>query len=168
MIRQLSVSGTFSQKYVFPLAWIVVAGGFNLLLWFGDRVFAGFGPAPLGMKITSFLLLLAPLIFARGLYRLKRVRMADDGLLISDFRRQVFVPFAEIASVSPHDKIDPSQPIEVRFRTPTEFGDVITFVPLTRFGFPPRLDPAVDEFRAHVERARTLPMRGWRADCSSS
>jgi hypothetical protein len=63
---------------------------------------------------------------------------------------------------------DPSQPIEVRFRTPTGFGDVITFVPRTRFGFPPRLDPTVDEFRAHVERVQTKPMRGFRVDrCAS-
>jgi hypothetical protein len=151
MIRTISASGTFAQKYVLPLIWVGVAGGLNALMWIGHA----FAPPPtLGARAAMLLLLLGPLVFLPGLRRLKRVRMSDDGLLISNYVREIFVPFGEIESVSSHTKVYPFQPIEVRFRTPTAFGERIRFVPRPRHGFMPWLAPAVQELRDRVDAAR--------------
>jgi hypothetical protein len=82
----------------------------------------------------------------------KRVRMSDEGLLISDPQREIFVPFSEIARAV-QAPVEPNAYVEVIFRTPTEFGDKIRFVPRPRYGFLPWLDPAVHEFLRRVNRA---------------
>jgi hypothetical protein len=81
----------------------------------------------------------------------KRVRMSDDGLLISDPQREIFVPFSAIARAV-RAPIEPNEYVEVIFRTPTEFGEKIRFVPRPRYGFLPWLDPAVHNFLHRVNK----------------
>lgn len=151
MIRTLSAPGPFVGKYVFLALWFCILGGINLLIWSGQMSDAQGGPPPLAAKIAFLAMWLLPPVVAAWLTRLlKRVRMSDEGLLISDGRREVFVPFSAIESVSPHSKVEPFQPIEIRFRAPIEFGDRIQFVPRVRYGFFPWLDPAVREFRKRI------------------
>ena len=151
MIRTLSAPGTFVQKYVFLVLWFCILGGINVLLW-KDKLFDRHGgPPSLEAKVAFLTMWLAPPLAAIWLTRLlKRVRMSDEGLLISDCRREILVPFSAIESVSPHSKVEPFQPVEIRFRVPTEFGDRIQFVPRSRYGFLPWPDPALSELRERV------------------
>jgi hypothetical protein len=110
------------------------------------------GPPSLGAKLFFLAFWLLPLFFVAWVTRLdKRVRMSDEGLLISDGRGEIFVPFAAIKSAS-RAPIEPNAYVEVTFRTPTAFGDRIRFVPRPRRGFLPWLDPAVHEFLARVNK----------------
>jgi hypothetical protein len=151
MIRTLSAPGTFAEKYVFLALWFGILGGINVLIWSGQMSDAQGAPPSLATKVVFLVMWLVPPLVAAWLTRLlKRVRMSDEGLLISDSRREIFVPFAAIASVSPHSKVEPFQPVEIRFRAPTEFGERIQFVPRVRHGLLPWLDPAVSELRERV------------------
>jgi hypothetical protein len=113
MIRTLSAPGTFVQKYVFLVLWFCILGGINVLLW-TDKLFDRHGgPPSLEAKVAFLAMWLAPPLVAIWLTRLlKRVRMSDEGLLISDYRREALVPFSAIASVSPPSKVEPFQPVE--------------------------------------------------------
>jgi hypothetical protein len=108
MIRTLSAPGTFVQKYVFLVLWFCILGGINVLLW-TDKLFDRHGgPPSLEAKVAFLAMWLAPPLVAIWLTRLlKRVRMSDEGLLISDRRREALVPFSAIASVSPPSKVEP-------------------------------------------------------------
>jgi hypothetical protein len=151
MIRTLSAPGTFVQKYVFLVLWFCILGGINVLMWSGQLFDQHGGPPSLEAKVAFLAMWLAPPLVATWLTRLlKRVRMSDEGLLISDCRRKILVPFSAIESVSPHSKVEPFQPVEIRFRVPTEFGDRIQFVPRSRYGFLPWPDPALSELRERV------------------
>jgi len=153
MVRTLSASGTFVQKYIFLATWLCLTGGLNVLIWSGRMSAAGGGPPSLGAKLTFLAFWILPPLFILWVMRFyKRVQMSDDGLLISDPREEIFVPFSAIASVS-QPKIEPKAYVEVAFREPTAFGERIRFIPRPRFGFLPSLDPAVCEFLERMKRA---------------
>lgn len=152
MIRTLSASGTFAQKYVFLTLWFCIGGAINFAMWWGE-VFDLTTPPTLGAKISSLVLWLAPMFaIIRFMRPYKHVRMSDNGLFISDPRREIFVPFSAIERAVPAP-IEPNEYVEVIFRAPTEFGDKIRFVPRPRYGFLPWLDPAVNEFLHRVNKA---------------
>jgi hypothetical protein len=160
MIRTLSAPGTFAQRYVFLVLWFCILGGINILMWWGKLFDPHGGPPSPEAKIVFLVIWLVPPLVAAWLTRsLKRVRMSDEGLLISDYRREILVPFSAIESISPHSKVEPFQPVEIRFRAPTEFGDGIQFVPRARYGFLPWPDPALSELRERVSgpEPRTRP-----------
>jgi hypothetical protein len=154
MVRPLSAPGTFVQKYVLVGLCFSVLGALNALIWSGWLLGPNGGPPSLGARVAFLAMWLAFPIAALWISpRLMRVRMSDDGLVISDVRQEVFVPFSAIESMSPRSKIDPFQPIEIKFRTPTEFGDRIRFVPRARCGFLPWLDPALSELRQRLSQS---------------
>ncbi len=145
MIRTLSASGTFTQKYFFVAAWLFVFGDVAFIVLSGGGV-----PSP-GAVTLLIGIFLTPLIVALLLPNPnKQVRMSDDGIFVSDNRREIFIPFARIESAM-------REPMEgaaivVTFMRPTEFGDSIRFVPRPRLGFLPWLDPAVREFMRWVNK----------------
>jgi hypothetical protein len=154
MIRPLSAPGTFVQKYVLVALCFCVFGVVNALLGFGWLLGPDGGLPSLGARVAFLAIWLAVPLAALWLSpRLMRVRMSVNGLLISDVRQEIFVPFSEIESISPQAKDDKFQPIDIRFRTPTVFGDRIRFVPRARYGFLPWIDPAVSELRERVKRS---------------
>jgi hypothetical protein len=163
MIRTLSAPGTFVQKYVFLTVWFYLLGGLNILIWSGKLFDASGGPPPPQAKITFLVFwLVPPLLGAWMMRRHKRVRMADDGLLIADNHREIFVPFSAIESVSQPEieqdgYIEPDGYVEIAFRAPTAFGDRVRFVPRSRFGLLPSPDPAVREFLQRVNNAAARP-----------
>jgi hypothetical protein len=148
VIRQLSAPGTFVQKYVLVALCFCVFGAVNALVWSGRLVGPDGGAPSLGARLAFLAMGGAALAAALWLSpSIKRVRMSDEGLLISDVRQEIFVPFSAIERISPQSKVDPFAPIEIRFRTATVFGDRIRFVPRARYGFLPWLDPAIGELR---------------------
>ncbi|MDB5612199.1 MAG: hypothetical protein JWP25_9099 [Bradyrhizobium sp.] len=102
MIRTLSAPGTFAQRYVFLVLWFCILGGINILMWWGKLFDPHGGPPSPEAKIVFLVIWLVPPLVAAWLTRsLKRVRMSDEGLLISDYRREILVPFSAIESISP-------------------------------------------------------------------
>ena len=76
---------------------------------------------------------------------LKRVRMDDRQLHVSNYVRQVDIPFSAITDVRQNRWLN-SRPITIHFRDVTRFGDKVTFMPKQRIQFW-RIDPVVDELK---------------------
>ncbi len=66
-----------------------------------------------------------------GCVGLKRVRIDAKNLYISNYLRELIVPFSNIAKVTENQRVN-IHPVTIHFRTPTEFGNRIKFMPTTR------------------------------------
>ena len=78
---------------------------------------------------------------------LKRVRMDDRQLYVSNYLREISVPFGEITDVRQNRWLK-SRPITIHFRDATEFGGKATFMPKWRVQWWPwRTDPVVGELK---------------------
>jgi len=67
------------------------------------------------------------LLYTRGM-RLTKVAVSDDGLIVSNFFREIMVPFRDIETVKGSIFLSPDF-IWVSFRRPTELGERIVFMP---------------------------------------
>ena len=76
---------------------------------------------------------------------LKRVRMDERQLYVSNYFREFDVPFSAITNVKQNRWIN-SRPITIYFRDATQFGDRVTFMPKQRIQFW-RIDPVVNELK---------------------
>ena len=63
---------------------------------------------------------------------LKRVRMDSTHLYVSNYFREISIPFNMIADVTENRWLN-YHPVTIHFHTPNEFGQKITFMPTTRF-----------------------------------
>jgi hypothetical protein len=146
--RTLSSASTFWMKFVFPPVWILSFGIVAILLSFGglnDRSNAMPPPqmkfAFLGVWIVGTTLILW---FSAGL---KRVRIDERQLYVSNYIREISVPFSEIIDVRQNRWIN-SRPVTIYFRDATEFGGKATFMPRWRIQLLFwRTDPVVSELR---------------------
>lgn len=136
-MRTISTSLTFVQKVLspifFPLIWVV-------FWWLGywsnyTQIFGLFA-------ITAF-------IGSVGWYYLvgwstKIVRIDDNNLYVSNFRREITIPIADIESVSDLVFSEPRR-VTIKLRRPSEFGSTIVF--LAKYRWYSGLDalPIVDE-----------------------
>lgn len=125
MERTISSRLTPFMKFVFPVLW----GGF----W-GVFTIAEFRrPQPSDLKWMSFVIWVpATLLLARLAMRLRRVRVDDRGLLISDYRQEIHVPFTAIANVTYLRTIKGSQYVTITFRQTTPLGRRAVFLPAGR------------------------------------
>lgn len=154
MPRTLSSGVTFWMKVVFPLLWI---GGFTVgtiasfLEMFRDRV--GEPPPP----AIGLILLLVTILGAAFLYwwcmRLKRVRLDEEALYVSNYLREIRVPLHQVEDVSENRWIN-LHPVFIEFRGETGFGPRIVFMPKIRWFSFFRSHPAVAEIGEAVARAR--------------
>ena len=76
---------------------------------------------------------------------LKRVRMDERHLYVSNYFREISIPFGLITDVRQNRWIN-SRPITIHFRDATQFGDKVTFMPKQRFQFW-SVDPVVNELK---------------------
>lgn len=130
--RTLSHRATFVFKFLLPAVWIPGFGYGTWQIWTepGEVVLNGVkGGATaadqwlfLGVFLagTSLLLWLA--------IRLKRVRLVEDGLEISNYFTTVRVPFRNISAVRQRRFWSP-RTITVQFRIDTPLGSAATFLP---------------------------------------
>jgi len=135
-ISARTISSVFSLvlKVVVPL-WIVLFGVPTVLLWLNMMHGAAGGPVHEG--ITWFFLILwiaGSVFFFLVPMRLKRVRIGENGLYISNYIREISVPFDSIKDVTFNRWIR-GNPITVHFRDATAFGDRIMFLPRPDFDF---------------------------------
>jgi hypothetical protein len=78
---------------------------------------------------------------------LKRVRIDGRQLFVSNFVREIRIPFSAIVDVRQNRWLN-SRPITIYFRDVTEFGDRATFMPKWRIRILFwRIDPVVDELK---------------------
>jgi hypothetical protein len=145
---ELSSGWTFFYKFVFPAVWIPGFGLGTVLLWlvgFHDRNNAS--PPPelkfqsLGMWFVGAAFILW---VASGL---KRVRIDGQHLFVSNYFREIRLPFSSVIDVRQNRWLTPRQ-VTIYFRIATELGDRATFIPKARFRIHFwRIDPVVDELR---------------------
>lgn len=85
------------------------------------------------LEDLSFFVMWASVSFVFGAkaLRLRRVRLDHGGLLISDYRRQIFVPFEDIGEVE-HIVMRRAEEVVLNFRRETALGWSATFVPAGR------------------------------------
>lgn len=132
----LSSRQTFVMKFVFPAFWITIFGFGTVMLWSGAMHGKGGAPPPPEMKYLFLAVWFAGTSFILWLCTpLKRVRVDDRSIHISNYRREISVPLGAIDRVTENRWVN-IHPVTIHFRTPTEFGDRVTFIPKARmFGF---------------------------------
>jgi hypothetical protein len=132
------------MKFVFPAIWILGFGTGTFLLWLGDL-----NPTPPPQMKFAFL---SMWIFGTTFILwtsagLKRVRMDERQLYLSNYVREICVPFGEIIDVRQNRWLN-SRPITIYFRDATEFGGKATFMPKWRIQLLFwRTDPVVGELK---------------------
>jgi len=134
VLRVISSAQTFIVKFILPF---LIVG------------MMAFGAAQGGRAIWPFLF---PLMAAVGVSiywyygRVKKVAVDADGLVVSNFLREIRVPWRDIVEVSGSRWVSTRQ-ITVRFDRDLGFGDSIIFMPKTRILWPGQEHPAAQELR---------------------
>jgi hypothetical protein len=149
MQRRLSSAWTFYFKFVFPVLWM---SGFGTVIAFFDAFDAFHGrngelPPP-AIKFVFLGAWIAGAVFyfwaCRGL---KRVRVDAVHLFVSNYLKEVSIPFGAVREVRQNRWVN-FRPITIYFRDATDFGDRATFIPKRRAAIRFwRVDPIVDELR---------------------
>jgi hypothetical protein len=130
--RVISSAQTFFAKFIVPL--IVVA----MLPIFAFR--SGLWPAFLPFGVVT-----ACVVY--WLYsRLKRVAIDSEGLVISNYLREVRVPWRDIVDVSGSRWVNTRQ-VTVTFDRDLGFGTSIIFMPQIRLLWPGQESPIAKELR---------------------
>ena len=119
--RILSSERTPIAKFLLPGLWIPGFGAATWFTWYDDSA------------LLKWMFLLVWIVGTLVLWRicvlLRQVRIDADNLHVSNFRRQITVPLRSISKVT-ENKFVNVHPITIHFRTRTEFGDSITFMPI--------------------------------------
>ena len=144
----LSSAWTFSAKFIFPVLWISGFGLGAALLWLD--AFHGRNnelPPPV-MKFEFLLMWLAGSSFILwACTGLKRVCVDERQLVVSNYLREICIPFTAVRDVSQNRWLN-IRPITIYFKDVTAFGDRVTFMPKRRIALRFWLDdPLVDELK---------------------
>jgi len=146
--RTLSSALTFSTKFIFPAIWISGFGLATILLWLGrfhDRNNAL--PPPEQKFVFLVVWVLGAIFILWDCVGLKRVRIAERHLEVSNYIRTIFIPFTAIIDVKQNCWVS-SRPITIYLREATEFGDRVAFTPKRRFNIIFwRVDSEVNELK---------------------
>ena len=147
-VERLSSLLTFFYKFIFPTLWL---GGFGLgTVWLVINPPRD-GPHPLMFAAG---LVFGAIVFYRWGFSLKKVRATENGLLVSNYRRETFVAYEQISSSSVREnKFISIRPITVQVRSATAFGSSFVFMPYTAFVLFAD-HPAVTRIRERAEAAR--------------
>ena len=153
MCRTLSSAQTFVMKYVFPIVWIGGFGLGTLGMWLGDFHDSDGEPPPSWMRWQFLIMWIAGAAFIIWFAnRVKRVRVDDQSLYVSNYFSEALIPLTEVADITENRNVRPST-ITIHFRGPTAAGMSVVFIPRTR-RFSQRSHPVIAELRARCERAR--------------
>jgi hypothetical protein len=138
-LRTISSGLTFFMKIIFPAGWIAVFRVGTLLLWIDPD-------AAIEMRWQFLAALIAGsaiiLWFCKGL---KRIRVDDQALYVSNYRREIRIPLDMIVDVSENRWVN-THPVTVHLRDSTAFGNEITFMPSGLF-WPFSSHPIVEELK---------------------
>lgn len=134
MARVISSGQTFITKFILPfIVAAVLAFGFSRA---GSRVLPFF--APVGV------------LLAASIYwfyvRLKKVAIDSNGLVISNYVREVRVPWRDIIKVT-GNRWKKTRQVTITFDRDIGFGTSIVFMPKFRFQWPGQEHPIAQELR---------------------
>ena len=133
MPRVISSAQTFFVKFILPFA-VVPVWGLGMAIGSG-RI----GPVYLPLVLVA--------VCMYWYYaRLKKVAVDADGLIISNYFREVRVPWRNIVEVSGSRWVNTRQ-IKVTFDRDTGFGTSIIFMPKVRLLWPGQESPGAQELR---------------------
>ena len=151
---------TWWLKYFYPSAFALILVGEGL--WFGlfgkppllpflSTVYGVWKPLLLFCVVVGIAIFLVVL---QGL-PLKRVRMDDESLYISNYLREIRMPLSGMAHVSELLGWRQGNRVTITFRNDTPFGRTITFMPPISWAHSSwtgrgTFDPIVGELRAHI------------------
>ncbi|MBN1532005.1 MAG: hypothetical protein JXA20_05025 [Spirochaetes bacterium] len=146
MKRTVSSLFTFFYKLVLP---IIVLGGIGV----GVVIFLVQTAQPAqAVTVVAVMVMVAVMLYWLTM-RLKRVAMDDQYLYISNYLREIRVRRDQIVKVTENRWIN-IHPVTVYFRSATEFGDRIVFMPTVRaFAFFSS-HPIVAELRSTIPPAQ--------------
>jgi hypothetical protein len=141
--RTLSSPWTFWAKFLFPAIWISAFGFGTIVLWSGGFVDRNNAMPPPRMKFVFLgVWILGTTFILWANAGLKRVRMDERQVYVSNYVQEIHIPFSAITDVKQNRWLN-SRPITIYFRDATEFGDQATFIPKWRIQFW-RIDPIVN------------------------
>jgi len=153
--RTLSSALTVAAKFLFPALWI---GGFAIATatlflfpssWHGE---SGDPPGPALKWIFLGVTGVGAIFIMWSGGRLKRIRMDGTALYISDYSTEIVVPLRNVAEVTENYWVG-GHPVTIRFRSDTEFGSQVTFIPKARWSWFGVSHPAVNEIRLAAAQA---------------
>ncbi|MFL5312360.1 MAG: hypothetical protein ACJ79H_18150 [Myxococcales bacterium] len=147
---RLSSRLTFVTKFIFPTVWLLgfSAGTLALLTRSGERGMA----IPFGVAT-----ILGALLFSKLCFPLKSVIAGRDGILVSNFFREIEIPYPQIASIDENKWLN-TRVTTIWLKTDCAFGQQLRFQPYTHFTLLFWRDhPAVVELRRRVQRAAGSP-----------
>ena len=133
MPQLISTRPTALLKFVLPPFWIAAVGYAIWLLWVHPEVvLTEAGPG--GTRILQWVFLALFVASLMVLYAfvtpLRRVQLAPDGLLVSNYRQEIAVPFREIAAVHQH-WLPTYRLITIDLKNDTPLGRRVVFMPAT-------------------------------------
>jgi hypothetical protein len=146
VVTVLSSSATFYYKFIFPLLWIFLFGAGSITV--------------MVVRPPDFPWAMFPIMWVLGsafIYwlcgPLKKVSRDSEGLVISNFFREVRVPWRDVSEVSGSRMINPPH-IKLTFSRDAGFGGSIIFMPKVRFLWPFQEHPAAQELRDLIRENR--------------
>ena len=144
----LSSAWTFFAKFVFPAVWITGFGLATGLVWFGGLHDGNNALPPPGLRFVFLGIWIVGSTFILWANAgLKRVRMDGRELFVSNYFREIRIPFSAVIDVRQNRWLN-SRPITIYFRDATEFGDRASFIPKWRIRLQFwRIDPVVGELK---------------------
>lgn len=142
----LSSAWTFSAKFVFPVLWISGFGLLTISVW--SDAFGRSNELPISLKFVFLGVWITGSAFILwACAGLKRVRVDERQLFVSNYLREICIPFSAVRDVGQNRWLN-IRPVTIYFRDATEFGDRATFMPKQRITLRFwRVDPVVDELK---------------------
>ena len=152
-MRTLSSHWTFLYKFIFPVLWIGGFAGATLAMFIAPDSFKGDGD----IREFRMFFLVITILGSVALYwccmRLKKVRLKEDTLLISNFRKELKIPLRDVARVAGSILMHPEL-VWLHFRSPTEFGLKVVFMGKSRISFGLTRHPVVKELEHLIGTAK--------------
>jgi hypothetical protein len=144
----LSSAWTFSAKFIFPVLWISGFGLVTVSLWLDAFHGRNNELPPSAMKFMFFgVWIIGAAFILWACAGLKRVRADERQLFVSNYLREICIPFSAVRDVRQNRWLN-IRPITIYFRDVTEFGDRATFMPKLRVAIRFwRPDPVLDELK---------------------
>jgi hypothetical protein len=143
------------MKIIFPALWIPGWGFATLMAFISSDADPGAKPFLLfGWVVGS------AFIYWTGI-RLKEVSVDDNFLYVSNYLKEVSIPLSDIYDVTENVWIN-IHPVTIHLKSPSDFGDKITFMPKTRFFAFFSSHPVVRELKVLAARSRNMTARSIR------
>lgn len=155
-VRTLSSILTLPVKFLLPTMWIAQFGLRTLMSWLDDGLASPLHgiPGQIWLMLLAWLVISGVLLSTIG--RLKRVRLDQDLLRVSNYFREISIPLTDVTAVTESAWIH-HHPVTIHVRHATEFGTKLTFMPTPQLFMIPRSHPVVDDLLREVRRVRRQP-----------